>query len=90
MDAVLTLDEDLDMDMIGIKKVAGGAVEDSFFVKGVAFKKSFSYAGFEQQPKTFKDPKVHHVSLQLKGVWQCMTSGCRLYPGPSPECGAGA
>lgn len=28
-------------------------MRDSFLVKGVAFKKTFSYAGFEQQPKAF-------------------------------------
>jgi len=66
VDAVLALDEDLDMDMIGIKKVAGGAVEDSFFVQGVAFKKSFSYAGFEQQQKSFKDVKILLLNVELE------------------------
>jgi chaperonin GroEL (HSP60 family) len=33
--------------------VAGGGLRDSFLVDGVAFKKTFSYAGFEQQPKSF-------------------------------------
>jgi len=32
--------------MIGIKKIPGGDVRQSFLVKGVAFKKTFSYAGF--------------------------------------------
>jgi T-complex protein 1 subunit eta len=32
---------------------AGGGLRDSFLVDGVAFKKTFSYAGFEQQPKSF-------------------------------------
>jgi len=27
--------------------VTGGSITDSFLVNGVAFKKSFSYAGFE-------------------------------------------
>jgi T-complex protein 1 subunit eta len=53
VDAVCSLDDDLSLDMIGIKKVSGGALEDSFLVHGVAFKKTFSYAGFEQQPKSF-------------------------------------
>jgi hypothetical protein len=35
-------------------------------VKGVAFKKSFSYAGFEQQPKTFKDPTVLCLNIELE------------------------
>ena len=33
-------------------------MRDSFLVDGVAFKKTFSYAGFEQQPKSFDNPKV--------------------------------
>lgn len=33
--------------MIGIKRVTGGSVTDSFLVNGVAFEKTFSYAGFE-------------------------------------------
>lgn len=46
--AVEHLEEDLDRSFIGIKKVTGGSVTDSFLVEGVAFKKTFSYAGFEQ------------------------------------------
>lgn len=49
--AIMMLDEMLPLNMIGIKKVSGGALEDSELVKGVAFKKTFSYAGFEMQPK---------------------------------------
>ncbi|KAK3276883.1 T-complex protein 1 subunit eta [Cymbomonas tetramitiformis] len=58
----------LDLKMIGIKKVMGGSMRDSFLVKGVAFKKTFSYAGFEQQPKYFENPKilVLNVELELK------------------------
>ena len=48
VDAVLYLDEDLSKSDIGIKKITGGSVTDSLLVKGVAFKKTFSYAGFEQ------------------------------------------
>ncbi|KAL5675609.1 hypothetical protein ACJX0J_011740, partial [Zea mays] len=32
-------------------QVPGSTMRDSFLVNGVAFKKTFSYAGFEQQPK---------------------------------------
>lgn len=54
VDAVTCLDPStLDLKMIGIKKVIGGGLRDSFLVDGVAFKKTFSYAGFEQQPKAF-------------------------------------
>lgn len=46
--AVEGLDTDLlDKDLVGIKLVAGGSISDSLLVKGVAFKKTFSYAGFE-------------------------------------------
>eukprot|EP00917_Polyrhabdina_sp_WS-2016_P014567 GHVP01031797.1.p1 GENE.GHVP01031797.1~~GHVP01031797.1.p1 ORF type:complete len:535 (+),score=101.42 GHVP01031797.1:1531-3135(+) len=53
-------------EMIGIKKVPGGPVKDSCLIKGVAFKKTFSYAGFEQQPKTFQNPKVLLLNLELE------------------------
>mmetsp|Transcript_26149 Transcript_26149/g.64966 ORF Transcript_26149/g.64966 Transcript_26149/m.64966 type:complete len:571 (-) Transcript_26149:633-2345(-) len=66
VDAVMTLDEDLDKDMIGLKKVTGGSVTDSLLVKGVAFKKTFSYAGFEQQPKRFEHPKILLLNLELE------------------------
>jgi hypothetical protein len=46
VDAVSVLDPNtLDLKMIGIKKVQGGGLRDSFLVDGVAFKKTFSYAG---------------------------------------------
>lgn len=69
VDAVLKLDQDLNIDLIGIKKETGGAMEDSILVDGVAFKKTFSYAGFEQQPKSFTDPKIIclNIELELKG-----------------------
>jgi len=65
VDAVMSLDEDLSLDMIGVKKVAGGTLEDSKLIKGVAFKKTFSYAGFEQQPKKFKDCKIVLLNVEL-------------------------
>lgn len=67
VDAVMSLDQDdLDENLIGIKKVPGGAMEDSIFVDGVAFKKTFSYAGFEQQPKKFIDPKILNLNVELE------------------------
>lgn len=46
--AVEKLDKNLmDKDLIGIKQVVGGGIKDSQLVDGVAFKKTFSYAGFE-------------------------------------------
>lgn len=67
VDAVLTLDQgELDKKMIGIKKVTGGAMQDSQLVDGVAFEKTFSYAGFEQQPKYFDNPKILLLNLELE------------------------
>lgn len=66
VDAVMHLEDDLDKSYLGIKKVTGGSVTDSFLVEGVAFKKTFSYAGFEQQPKKFDNPKVLVLNLELE------------------------
>ncbi|OTB02083.1 hypothetical protein M426DRAFT_323027 [Hypoxylon sp. CI-4A] len=67
VDAVLSLDqEDLNEKLIGIKKIPGGSLTDSLFVNGVAFKKTFSYAGFEQQPKSFTKPKIVCLNVELE------------------------
>lgn len=42
------------------------AVQDSFLVAGVAFKKTFSYAGFEMQPKTYNKPKIAMLNIELE------------------------
>ncbi len=52
--------------MIGIKKIPGGDVRQSFLVKGVAFKKTFSYAGFEQMTKKFTNPKILLLNVELE------------------------
>lgn len=67
VDAVLSLDQDdLNEKMIGVKRVTGGALQDSRFIDGVAFKKTFSYAGFEQQPKRFQNPKIVCLNVELE------------------------
>ncbi|XP_006816737.1 T-complex protein 1 subunit eta [Saccoglossus kowalevskii] len=66
VDAVMLLDELLPLDMIGIKKVTGGALEDSRLISGVAFKKTFSYAGFCMQPKKYKDAKIALLNVELE------------------------
>jgi len=66
VDAVLYLDEDLDKSDIGIKMITGGSVTDSFLVRGVCFKKTFSYAGFEQQPKSFENPLIALLNIELE------------------------
>jgi T-complex protein 1 subunit eta len=78
VDAVSTLDGDLSLDMIGIKKVAGGSMGDSFLVKGVAFKKTFSYAGFEQQPKKFENPKIVLLNIELELKSEKTTAEIRI------------
>ncbi|KAG7211813.1 hypothetical protein KM043_011044 [Ampulex compressa] len=64
--AVMMLDDLLPLNMIGIKKVSGGALEDSELVKGVAFKKTFSYAGFEMQPKKYHECKIALLNIELE------------------------
>lgn len=64
--AVMSLDSDVNLDMIGVKKVAGGSMRDSMLIDGVAFKKTFSYAGFEQQPKSFENPKILLLNVELE------------------------
>ncbi|KFM76549.1 T-complex protein 1 subunit eta, partial [Stegodyphus mimosarum] len=66
VDAVMQLDELLPLNMIGIKKVQGGALEDSLLISGVAFKKTFSYAGFEMQPKKYINPKIVLLNVELE------------------------
>ena len=67
VDAVSALDPALlDLRLLGVKKVQGGALRDSFLVDGVAFKKTFSYAGFEMQPKSYEQPKILLLNLELE------------------------
>jgi len=67
VDAVLSLDpEHPNLEMIGMKKVQGGALQDSVLVEGVAFKKCFSYAGFEQMTKVFENPKICLLNVELE------------------------
>ncbi|XP_055328782.1 T-complex protein 1 subunit eta-like [Paramacrobiotus metropolitanus] len=66
VDAVMLLGDLLPLDMIGIKKITGGGLEDSILVAGVAFKKAFSYAGFEMQPKHFKNALIAILNIELE------------------------
>ena len=40
--------------------------QDSKLVSGVAFKKTFSYAGFAMQPKAYKNPKIALLNVELE------------------------
>lgn len=35
-------------------------------IGGVAFKKTFSYAGFEMQPKKYSNPKIALLNIELE------------------------
>jgi T-complex protein 1 subunit eta len=66
VNAVSLLDDRLPLNMIGIKQVTGGSLEDSQLIAGVAFKKTFSYAGFEMQPKKYEKPKIALLNVELE------------------------
>uniref|UniRef100_A0A6S9TJZ6 CCT-eta n=1 Tax=Chrysotila carterae TaxID=13221 RepID=A0A6S9TJZ6_CHRCT len=66
VDAVLGIGKTGNLDMIGMKKVPGGSLIDSMLVEGVAFKKTFSYAGFEQMTKYFDNPKIVLLNVELE------------------------
>eukprot|EP00457_Paulinella_chromatophora_P005289 gb/GEZN01005305.1/.p1 GENE.gb/GEZN01005305.1/~~gb/GEZN01005305.1/.p1 ORF type:complete len:569 (+),score=78.69 gb/GEZN01005305.1/:84-1790(+) len=66
VDAIMHLEEDMNLANVGIKLISGGSVTDSKFVEGVAFKKTFSYAGFEMAPKKFVDPKIALLNVELE------------------------
>lgn len=67
VDAVQSLDPDeLDESLIGVKKIPGGGMQDSLLIRGVAFKKTFTYAGAEQQPKSFRDPLILSLNVELE------------------------
>lgn len=66
VDAVMSLDKLLPLNMIGMKKVTGGGLTDTTLVKGVAFQKTFSYAGFEMQEKIHNNPKIALLNIELE------------------------
>ena len=41
-------------------------LQDSRLISGVAFKKTFSYAGFEMQPKKYTNPKIALLNVELE------------------------
>jgi chaperonin GroEL (HSP60 family) len=42
------------------------SAQDSQLVAGVSFKKTFSYAGFEMQPKRYENPKIALLNIELE------------------------
>jgi len=81
VDAVQCLDEGMDLEMIGIKKIPGGSVTECQLVKGVAFRKTFAYAGFEQQPKRFENPVICCLNVELELKSEKETAEIRLSSG---------
>ena len=61
-------------------QVQGGGLRDSFLVDGVAFKKTFSYAGFEMQPKAYDNPRILllNIELELKSEKENAEVGVRV------------
>jgi T-complex protein 1 subunit eta len=64
--AVERLEDYMDKTLIGIKHITGGSITDSMLIDGVAFRKTFSYAGFEQQPKKFDGAKILVLNIELE------------------------
>ena len=84
VDAVSHLDPgSLDMSLLGTKKVQGGGLRDSFLVDGVAFKKTFSYAGFEMQKKSYSNPKILALNIELELKSEKENAEVTLWP---PAC----
>lgn len=54
------------MQSIAMKKIPGGDVRQSCLVHGVAFQKTFSYAGFDQMTKRFANPKILLLNVELE------------------------
>ncbi|GCA63271.1 T-complex protein 1, eta subunit, partial [Kipferlia bialata] len=66
VDAVETLGPDGSLEDIGIKQVTGGALQNSQLLRGVAFKRTFHYAGHGQLSKSFDNPKVLCLNVELE------------------------
>uniref|UniRef100_H0XV70 T-complex protein 1 subunit eta n=1 Tax=Otolemur garnettii TaxID=30611 RepID=H0XV70_OTOGA len=63
---VMMLDDLLQLRITGMRELQGRALEDSHLVGGVAFKKTFSYAGFEMQPKKYDNPMIILLNVELE------------------------
>uniref|UniRef100_H0XY69 CCT-eta n=1 Tax=Otolemur garnettii TaxID=30611 RepID=H0XY69_OTOGA len=78
VDVVMTLDDLLQLKMIGIQKVQDGALGDSPLVTGIAFKKTFSYAGFEM-PKKYYNPMIALLNVELELKAEKDGTGIRVH-----------
>ncbi len=66
VNAGLSLKKKFDSNMISVKTLLGGSINDSFFIKGICFKRPFSYAGFEKQIKKHYYPHVLLLNIELE------------------------
>ncbi|MCL7029157.1 hypothetical protein MKW94_010816 [Papaver nudicaule] len=66
VDAITTIGNNNRPNSIGIVKVPGGTLRDSFLANGVAFKKSLPHAGFEQGATTVSCPTILIVKTELQ------------------------
>lgn len=82
VDAFLRYGEDAEAtkDCFAIKPLPGGSIRDSFVVQGAAFKKTFSYAGFEAQPKSFLKPKIALLNVELELKTEHISAEVRVDP----------
>lgn len=51
---------------VNIRKIPGGSLSDSCLVEGIGFEKTFTYAGYEQQPKKIDNPKICCLKVELE------------------------
>lgn len=74
----LVMGKEFDANMISVKSVLGGAVNDSFVIKGICFKRPFSYAGFEKQTKKHYYPGLLLLNIELEIKAEQIDSEARL------------
>ncbi|KAF2300038.1 hypothetical protein GH714_007301 [Hevea brasiliensis] len=77
VDAVIAIGNDDRLNMIGIKKVPGGNMRDSFLVNGVAFKKTFSYAGLSD-PSQYQSIVDAEWNIIYEKLDKCVQSGAKV------------
>ncbi|KAG2391784.1 hypothetical protein C9374_013269 [Naegleria lovaniensis] len=46
--------------------IPGGSIQDSFLLNGICFKRTFYYAGYEQQQKRIENPKILILNHELE------------------------
>lgn len=51
---------------LNVATITGGSIKDSALVNGIAFEKTFTYAGYDQQPKRLENVKIECVDIELE------------------------